>query len=290
VLGVGPEALERRREALRPLTDILRIGQELAPAVPEVGLDLIAGGINGLAYRQIRDHGPETLSSLAPVATYLALAPFLGSEAACEAANGDGRGQGRPDPLSADERETARVLQFLEPGRDSGGSSVADLSEGLGMAVEDVERHLRVLQEAELAEVAAERPGEGRVERFYRAHLTLVQDAAWAAMDQAQREKVSKQIGLLIMGNVLASVESGLFDTRPDRHLSRVGVEVDAEGWRRLMDLHDETLYAVLAEVKAARQRLEASGEQPIRGYSVQTMFEGPVTHSPKDNDLGEGE
>jgi AcrR family transcriptional regulator/DNA-binding transcriptional ArsR family regulator len=273
VLAAGPKALGRRREALRPLSDILAAGRDVAPQVPEVGLDLIAGAINGLAYRQIRDHGPETLSSLAPLATFLTLAPFLGPQVACELANSDGRPREHQEPVLSEEWETAQVLKMLGSGKGSGGSTAAAIAAELEMPVEDVQRHLDVLMEAELVKVAGEEGGA----RLYRAHLPIVHDAAWEAMSRSQREKMSKQIGLLIMENVLESVRSGLFDAKPERHLSRVGVEVDAEGWSRIMDIHDETLYAVLREVEAGRRRLRESGEEPIRGYSVQTLFEGKL-------------
>lgn len=39
--------------------------------------------------------GAENLAEIAPIATYLALAPFLGAETAVRIANGDGRRSGR---------------------------------------------------------------------------------------------------------------------------------------------------------------------------------------------------
>ena len=85
----GPAALERRNEALRPL-EIL-----LAPRPGEAPLECwaIAAGALALAHRQIREHGAASLPALAPHCTYLALAPFIGPEEACAAANGSGAGR-----------------------------------------------------------------------------------------------------------------------------------------------------------------------------------------------------
>jgi hypothetical protein len=60
----------------------------------------MAGGIATLAYRAIRDGGPETLPALAPLATYITLAPYLGAQEACRLANGSGRRE-RAVPLNA---------------------------------------------------------------------------------------------------------------------------------------------------------------------------------------------
>jgi hypothetical protein len=47
------------------------------------GAETLAGGLYTLAYRRIRDSGPESLPSLAPLCTYIALSPFIGPEEAC---------------------------------------------------------------------------------------------------------------------------------------------------------------------------------------------------------------
>ena len=48
---------------------------------------MIGGGQSTLAYRMIRDKGPAELPRLAPIFAYIALAPFVGAERACEVAN-----------------------------------------------------------------------------------------------------------------------------------------------------------------------------------------------------------
>lgn len=88
---LGPDALERRGEVLRPLAELLERGHELAPQTPGIAAEAILGGLGALAHRQVRDHGPVNLPALTPISTYIALAPFVGAEEACEAANSDGR-------------------------------------------------------------------------------------------------------------------------------------------------------------------------------------------------------
>ncbi len=91
VYAAGPAAMERRVEALQPLEALAGEGFERAPKTPPIVAEAIAGGVYALAYRTIRDRGPEALPALAPICTYMALAPFIGAEEACAVANGSGR-------------------------------------------------------------------------------------------------------------------------------------------------------------------------------------------------------
>ena len=95
VYAAGPEALERRSEALAPLEDLRREGYRLSPSTPSIAGEMIGGGLRGLIYRRIHDSGPEALPALGPICTYIALAPFIGAEEACAVANWDGRGARR---------------------------------------------------------------------------------------------------------------------------------------------------------------------------------------------------
>jgi AcrR family transcriptional regulator len=92
VYAAGPDAVDRRARAVRPLEALGAGLIEYSPETPPIALEAIAGGIYALAYRQIRDKGPQSLPALAPICTYITLVPFLGAEEACRVANGDGRG------------------------------------------------------------------------------------------------------------------------------------------------------------------------------------------------------
>ena len=111
--AAGPAAVERRVEHLRPLEQLIGEGRERAggevgegeePAgtgggaavagAATITVELIAGVVYALAYRRVQEAGPQALPGLAPLCTYLALAPFVGAEEASAVANGDGRGRG----------------------------------------------------------------------------------------------------------------------------------------------------------------------------------------------------
>jgi AcrR family transcriptional regulator len=91
----GPFALERRVGYLEPLAELLEQGRERNPDAPAIATELIAGVFYSLGRKAMRQGGAEALPGLAPLCTYLALAPYVGAEEALAAANGDGGRRGR---------------------------------------------------------------------------------------------------------------------------------------------------------------------------------------------------
>jgi AcrR family transcriptional regulator len=89
--AAGPAAVERRAEALQPLESLFAEGYRREADAPAIAAEAIGGAVNSLCCRQIRESGAAALPSLAPLLTYLALAPFVGAGEACRVANGDGR-------------------------------------------------------------------------------------------------------------------------------------------------------------------------------------------------------
>ncbi len=91
IYAAGRRALEARDNIMTGLEGLLAPGYELAPETPPIAAEAIGGAIYSLIYDQLRAEGPESLPVLTPMATYIALAPFLGAAQACEIANGDSR-------------------------------------------------------------------------------------------------------------------------------------------------------------------------------------------------------
>ncbi|HEX3733546.1 MAG TPA: TetR/AcrR family transcriptional regulator [Solirubrobacterales bacterium] len=99
IYAAGGDAVQRRVEALAPLERLVAKGYERAPETPQIAAEAIAGATYTLIYKRIRESGPESLANLAPLLSYIALSPFIGPEAACRVANGDGRGRQRAGSL-----------------------------------------------------------------------------------------------------------------------------------------------------------------------------------------------
>jgi len=77
--------LEPLREAIE---EILEPGYRLAPQTPAVAGEAVAGALDTLLWCRLRRRRAATLPELAPLATYIALAPFLGADEAYAVAVG----------------------------------------------------------------------------------------------------------------------------------------------------------------------------------------------------------
>jgi AcrR family transcriptional regulator len=91
--AAGTDALEMRDRSIERMRVLMKPGLMLNPGVPLIVADAIIGAVWGLLYKQIVTKGPQSMPEMAPLASYMALAPFIGAEEAAEVANGDGRGK-----------------------------------------------------------------------------------------------------------------------------------------------------------------------------------------------------
>jgi AcrR family transcriptional regulator len=90
--AVGPRAVALRNRIVEEVVEVtlaLGLGQRPQPA--PLALEATVGAIGSILFDRIRDEGPHVLPEAVPLATYVALAPFLGAEEACAVANGESR-------------------------------------------------------------------------------------------------------------------------------------------------------------------------------------------------------
>ena len=93
VYAAGPRVLERRDQVIEGMEALLAPGYQANPDASPIAGEAIGGAIYSMIYEQVRHGAVQNLQELAPLATYVALAPFIGVEEACAVANGDGRGR-----------------------------------------------------------------------------------------------------------------------------------------------------------------------------------------------------
>ena len=86
-LTAGPDVLEAADRSAQALRQFMEPGREVASGQPELVLEALCNAVYALADGQIRADRTERLRELAPAAAFVQLAPFLGAEAACAAAN-----------------------------------------------------------------------------------------------------------------------------------------------------------------------------------------------------------
>jgi AcrR family transcriptional regulator len=94
--AAGPAAFEQRDRRLEAFLSLMEPGFAAAPDVKPEMAEVILGAVWRLVYRKIVEGSPEDLPQVAPVATYMLLSPFIGSEEALAVANSDGRAHPAP--------------------------------------------------------------------------------------------------------------------------------------------------------------------------------------------------
>jgi AcrR family transcriptional regulator len=90
VLAAGPDALTQRDQILQSFSLLLKPGQQYsvsALTVPAIAPEAISGGILEVLYFYISNDRAADLPQLVPQLTYIALAPFIGTEQAAKVAN-----------------------------------------------------------------------------------------------------------------------------------------------------------------------------------------------------------
>jgi AcrR family transcriptional regulator len=87
IFSGGAPGLARHEDATARFGAVLHAGYRERPDVSPVVGEAINGSLAALIYQEIRRRGPESLYEVAGIATYLALAPFVGADEACRLAN-----------------------------------------------------------------------------------------------------------------------------------------------------------------------------------------------------------
>ena len=87
IYGAGPMALEQLDQSIEALQPLLDGGFELAGHVQPLAREAIPSAVYAMLCNRIQTRGTEGLRELAPLGTYLLLAPFVGPDDAVASAN-----------------------------------------------------------------------------------------------------------------------------------------------------------------------------------------------------------
>jgi AcrR family transcriptional regulator len=87
VFSGGADGLDRHEAATARFGTAISPGYDQSPGTSPIVGEAISGSLAALIYQQIRRRGPERLYEVAGIASFLALAPFIGADEACVLAN-----------------------------------------------------------------------------------------------------------------------------------------------------------------------------------------------------------
>jgi AcrR family transcriptional regulator len=271
--GGGAEAIRRRGEVVRPLERFLDGGLRRDPTMPSVVREVMVACVLAMATRVMSERGAAALPALAPICTHLILAPFIGTAAASEVANGDGRSRGNPEMLEAVKRLVAnplstRIVYLLN---ERGPLPSRSIAAALDQPEEAVLTELEHLETAGHVEAVA---GDG--EPLYRSRMPYIASEEWERIAEDERVRISARILEMMRLELTAALDAGSFDARTDRSLVRLRGPVDEEGWAELGRIWDEATHAAMRVMDDAEKRLAESDEKPIDMSGHLVLFEMP--------------
>jgi DNA-binding transcriptional ArsR family regulator len=168
-----------------------------------------------------------------------------------------------------------RAMNILWQREASPREIAAELDEPLN----NVTYHVNQLLELGWIELVAERPAHGGrvVEHVYKsATSSLVSDEEWNALGENEKLQMDKTIMSLMSKDVSDAILSGSFFTRDDNHLTRIPIEVDAEGWEETKEILDRALAELLAVRETVANRVVAEGGETFPTKVEIIHFESP--------------
>ena len=271
----GAPTLRRRTEALRPFETLLARAAPSGLVIPQSILtEALLGGLLWLARRRLSEAGPGALPGLAPICSYIVLAPMLGAEQATAAAEGKSY---RRKPLDRAGSLGQDLMRQGESGLAAELSreplSLDALAERVSLPREEVAVQVARLEEGELVERVL-----GGEETLFQSRWPVWSAEDWERQSQDEREAASREITLAMRDDVEEAISRGTFDAHPERFLARVPLWLDEKGWQELQDALDVSLEECFAIQRRIKARLDEKGD-PTEGFPVRVhlvSFEVP--------------
>jgi DNA-binding transcriptional ArsR family regulator len=153
-------------------------------------------------------------------------------------------------------------------------------------ALSHVAYHFRVLEKASCIEVVGRHQRRGATENVFRGIARAEHsDEEFADLSFDERRQISRTTFQSLVARAESAIMSGTFDSRPDRHLSWVALELDEEGWEQLRALQAETLARTEAIKAEAAERIAETGSESFRATCGALAFESSPAPGAKRGD-----
>lgn len=279
VYGGGPEALNVRARGIRELTQVLEEGMHDKPGVPGIAAEAILGGLIALARRQLLRKGADSLPSLTPIASYFALAPYLGPTEACSVANGDGRGRAGADQKTKLPRMAVhRTKWLINSMLGSRWATAEEIADELGASATEITRELEELEREGLVERIVPLDDKKATEWTNTRLFRMMDGENWTSLTPDERRRVTSDGVRLLVSELAEGLRRQTFGHRLDEHHTRLIIELDEQGWGEIAEVHRAAFNATQSVKERSDRRLRQSGGgELITGRSVQLLFELPA-------------
>jgi DNA-binding transcriptional ArsR family regulator len=156
-------------------------------------------------------------------------------------------------------------------------ASPKEIAEILDEPIRSVSHQVTKLRDDGLIELLEERKRGGTTEHFYRAIPILISDEEAETIDFASQQLQSTVVVQLMVGDLTHAMKSRSLDRRPDRHLSRVPMELDDQAWLELKAIFRRALDEAVSVRAATAERLAESGEKGAPVVAMLGLFDSPL-------------
>jgi hypothetical protein len=137
--------------------------------------------------------------------------------------------------------------------------------------------HFRELQKEGCLEVIESIPRRGAVEHIYRGLARVYfDDEEFERMPRPTRRKLSRISLQGMIARADRAIREDTFDSRVDRHLTWLPMQLDERGWEEVIDALATTFHELTQIRHDARDRIAASGEQVVPATVAILGFESP--------------
>ena len=153
------------------------------------------------------------------------------------------------------------------------------------VAIPKLAYHFRLLRRVGAIEVVEENEKRGSTERVCRGRArAYFSTEEWEQLPTGVRRVISQTVLQGLMARAEGAVVHNTFDSRLDRHLVWMPMVLDERGWSEFSALLDGVVQAAGQIREESEERLEESGEEPIRSTFGQLHVESPPPPFPADD------
>jgi predicted transcriptional regulator len=168
---------------------------------------------------------------------------------------------------------TVKTLVYLVE-RDGSPKEIAN---ALGISNSKASHHVKKLKGLHLIELIEEKEVGGAIQHIYRAVVRpVVNTKLWEKLSVEDRQRYSVWILRMILTDASNSLGAGVFDLRPERHLSRVPMVVDTQGHSEVSAIQDRALKEIIQVEANSAERRAKSGSLAINMIAAMMCFELP--------------
>jgi DNA-binding transcriptional ArsR family regulator len=165
----------------------------------------------------------------------------------------------------------AHILNILSEGTNS-PSRMHRRMENVSLPL--VCHHIKVLRNTGLIELVEIKLRGGRKEHIYRAaKRQFFSLEEWLAVDPRFRDPLIGTILRQISDDTGRAAAEGRFSEFPDSHLSRSPIELDAQGWKEVVEGLEVALESALEAHARSKERAQVSGEALMAARVVMMQF-----------------